>query len=434
VGSASRTSSWLAFVAVTWLAILIAADHPAAQRGRTPADVQAPPLSMTCPMHPDIVEAKAGSCPLCRMSLVPVRLESVWTCPVHSVIQEHDPGRCRLCRRDLIQVTVAFTWSCLGRPDIDQIDRGTCPDGSPMIPKRTLRPHGNHNPQHGGQFFMAPDNWHHIEGTYPRDRVFRLFIYDDYARPLAADKMRQVVGRVVTKESFDAATRTTKELSAFPLTRTRNGYLEARLDPASLPARMTARLRLKKDGPEYRFDFTFPAYSTDTSAPVTTRTAQATPRAAAPEKPASTTANRAPATAPGASPDANSAAAVAAAFELKPDPGLLQVEVPEAIPEIVRLLNARKDQIRELIDGGNFAAVFVPAFQAKDLAIALEARLDTLDSARRQVAEPAIRSLVRTAWLLDAVGDVGNKQQLVDAFTAFEATVSAVTSSFAPGP
>ena len=62
-----------------------------------------------------------------------------------------------------------------------------CPDGTPMIAKRTLRPHGNHNPQHGGQFFMAPDNFHHLEGAYPRAGVFRLYLYDDYARPLPPD-------------------------------------------------------------------------------------------------------------------------------------------------------------------------------------------------------------------------------------------------------
>ena len=62
----------------------------ATRRGRASANV--PPLSMTCPMHPDVVESSPGDCPICKMKLVPVRLETVWTCPVHPQVAE---TRCR---------------------------------------------------------------------------------------------------------------------------------------------------------------------------------------------------------------------------------------------------------------------------------------------------------------------------------------------------
>jgi hypothetical protein len=234
----------------------------AAQRGQSTPPVNVPPLSMTCPMHPDIVESSPGDCPICKMKLVPVRLETVWTCPVHPQVVESVAGKCPIDHRDLVQMTVALSWTCQDHPEIDHIDRGVCPDGKPMVAKRTLRPHGNHNPQHGGQFFMAPDNFHHLEGAYPGSRLFRLHLYDDYARPLPVAQLRQVKARVVTRESYDAVSHVTKELASFPLVR-RGQYLEARIDSATFPAQMSAKVQFKADVPEYRFDFTFPGFTKD---------------------------------------------------------------------------------------------------------------------------------------------------------------------------
>ena len=192
--------------------------------------------------------------------------EAIWTCPVHAVVAEKGAGKCAICRRDLVPVTATVTWTCADRPDIDRPVQGKCPDGSPMERRYTQSTHANHNPRHGGMFFMAPDLWHHLEGAYLQDETFRVYLYDDFTRPLAPELARQVSGRVVLKETFDSATRTTKELVAVPLTMAAGGeYLEARVGKIKLPAEMTAKVKFTRDMQEYRFDFTFPEFSIDAS-------------------------------------------------------------------------------------------------------------------------------------------------------------------------
>ena len=71
----------------------------------------------------------------------------------------------------------------------------------------------------------------------------------------------------------------------------------------------------------------------------------------------------------------------------------------------------------------------MPAFQAKDLAIALETREILLPEDRRQKSEAALATLVRDAYLLDAFGDLGNKQQISDAYADFAAAAKEIQSS-----
>src|SRR5262249_1930573 len=254
-----------------------------AQQARPAAPSSDLPTSYICLHHPEIFEVQPGTCPICKMKLVPIKLDSIWSCPIHSGIARHEPGKCPIDRRDLVQVTVSVSWTCPGRTDIEQLDPGKCPDGSAMVVKYSPRPHGNHNPQHGGLFFMAPDNWHHVEGTYPQNGRFVLYVYDDYAKPLPAAKMGQVKARVVTKETFDSQTKTTNEVSAFPLTLSKSGtHFEARIDPVAPPANMTAKVTVQPGGPEYRFDYAFTELSKEPPAPVNTTAAPSTGAATAP--------------------------------------------------------------------------------------------------------------------------------------------------------
>jgi hypothetical protein len=373
-------------------------------------DQALPPLSYTCPHHPDVIEPRAGACPLCKLPLEPVRLDSSWMCPIHSAVQESSSGVCRICKRALVRVTVSLTWSCRG--EADHLEPGRCADGTPRMAARTLRPHGNHNPQRGGQFFMAPDNWHHLEGTYPREGLFHLYVYDDYARALGADGMRTIQGRVVTRERFDPATRQTRELTSFPLRlSTDGGSLEARVSGVTMPAEMTAKVRFTPGGPEYRFDFTFAAL---TPADASSGGTPSRPNSAPRPGPAARAASR-PAGSPAAAP--------------LPDP-LAPLPAAETMGDMVAQLRTRLAQVTLLVERRDYASVWVPAFGAKELAVALEPHVAHLAAASQRSAEGALREIVRTAWQLDAVGDAGNRLEVEAAHAEFAAAVASALTAF----
>ena len=347
-----------------------------------------PPLSFTCPMHPEIVEDKKGSCPICRMDLVGIRLDSVWTCGTRPLaVIESKPGRCPIDGTPLVQVTAAVSWTCPGS-DKESLSPGTCADGSPMQKKFSPRAHGNHNPQHGGQFFMAADNWHHLEGTYLSSGVFRMHFYDDFTKPLPPAQVRAIKAEVVVKDPKSG------QEKRVPLVRS-GRYVQATIGKLPLPAPMYAHVQFKPDGPHNRFDFTFESYSKEPTA--------------------------APAS---GSSDLSSGV----------DPALVPLPIPDTVPEMLAQLRTRTDQIRAIIDKGSFASIYVPAFQAKDLALALDARKDTLTPEKRKIAEPAITKLVRSAWLLDAFGDIGNKQQITEAYAKFVEAAKDIQAAFPSQP
>jgi len=116
------------------------------------------------------------------------------------------------------------------------------------------------------------------------------------------------------------------------------------------------------------------------------------------------------------------------------DPALVPLPIPDTVPEMLAQLRARTDQIRSFIDKGSFASIYVPAFQAKDLALALDARKQELPPDRRRIAEPAIARLVRSAWLLDAFGDIGNKQQITEAYAKFVEAANDIQAAFPSQP
>ena len=367
-----------------------------------------PPLSYVCPMpgDEDILEDRPGTCPRCGMELEGIRLDTVYTCLTNTAIVRDQPGKCPTDGRPLVPMTMSLSFVCPSAPDVkESINPGTCPDGSAKQKKYSPRAHGNHNPQHGGGFFMAPDNWHHLEGAYYSTGNFRLYLYDDFTKPLPLQDVRAAQARLILKDGQQV-----------PLLR--NGrFLEAKLGKLPLPLSVQAKVKFADKSPEHQFDFTFEKFSIDAPSPAATPTLTVAPPATAPPTPRPPTE-----VAPGP-PEVETAASPV-------DAALTPVPIPETVPEMLAQLKTRNEQIKAFIDRGAYAAVYVPAFQAKDVALALDGKKNDLPAEQQRALSPAVNRLIRSAYLLDAFGDLGNKQQIVEAYSRFSSAVQDIDAAF----
>jgi hypothetical protein len=233
-----------------------------------------------------------------------------------------------------------------------------------------------------------------------------MHFYDEFTKPQKIAAVRAYKATLVVKDPTNG-----KE-TTYSLVRS-GTTMQASIGKLPLPAEMYASVVFAPGGKPNRFDFTFTDYSREphaTGAPTLTKTTPATTAPLVETLP---------------TPSASSSSI---------DPALVPLPIPDTVPEMLAQLTTRTDQIRAFIDKGTFAAIYVPAFQAKDLALALDEHKQELTPERRKVAEPAIAKLVRSAYLLDAFGDIGNKQQISEAYAKFVEAARDIHASFLNPP
>ena len=310
-----------------------------------------------CPMHRDHQAHEQGRCPLCGMALVRRTLVTRHVCLAQEDgVVEEGPGICPETGEPLVPATREVVWFCPADPDRVFVEPGLCEGGAPREMTTRVSEHGDHNPRHGGVLFMAPDGVHHLEGAL-ENGAFRLWFYDSFTRPL---EPAPFAARVVAADERGDPLGDPVTLSAAA------GALETAVAArAGERAAFTAFVRFPERDEEDRFDFIFLS-------------------------------------------DEERAALAAEAVPTE----LPELRVPETPQRILDAIRDRDRRVQSLIAQGRWADLFIPALEAKELALAYGER-----AAERPWV--ALKRIVRGAWLLDLYGDQGDRVRVGEAYEIF---------------
>jgi hypothetical protein len=395
---------------------------PAAVPQKTAATSEKlPPLSYVCPMVQDaeVLEDKPGKCPKCGMVLQPIRLDLRYACPVHQTYIQTKQGTHPYDGRELVPVTVSIVWTC-GEEKF--LEPGKCSDGSARAEKYEQRPHGDHNPKHGGQFFMAPDAWHHLEGTYPSAGLFRMYFYNDYSKPL------KPTGFTATISLLDA---NDKDIGVtLPLKPGRiSNTMEAAIPKtnAALPLRVLARVKFTATSDSAPFNFTFNEMTKDQ--PLTPPPAVVT-TSNAPAAPAPAAANTPPPQQPPSTPSPSQPAVDLSGAPAALLTALDEDALPKTMQGLMAELSKRAAEVEQTVKDGNLGQVWLPAMGTKTVALALESHASMLPERQRALATVAIKRVVTAAWALDAYGDLGNKEKMTEAYEKLASAVADLKTAY----
>jgi Cu/Ag efflux protein CusF len=371
-----------------------------------------PPVSYVCPSpgEESFVDDRPGVCPKSGAQLQAVRLDIAYKCLKTAYIRDK-PGTCPIDRTDLVPVTASVFWICMNDPDREKhyLEPGTCRDGSRREQRFEVRPHGDHNPRHGGPaVFMSEDLYHHVEATFvaptrTQPAIFRVYFYDEYTRPL---HVSGVSAQVVATDRYGKPTGT-----PVPLVLSRikdDNAMEVRVPNAAVPSENASvyfalRVKLKPSEKDWLTDHTFTSYSKE---PVS--------RAPAPVQSVVTTGSAA------ATPLANPP-------PIPPGPPAALDPLPETKQDLLVELQKNMESVTKEWQDGNLGAIWYPALRVKDVALKLQRNHanDIADSRQAQLTS-AVQQVTLSAWQIDSAGDLGNKEKIAVLYDAFRAAVGEI--------
>ena len=332
--------------------------------------------------HDGAIDIEPGRCRMCERPLEAVETRDVFVCSKHPLVVMHAEAPCPVCEQQPSRQRRAVVPTC---PEHGvHLDGDRCPQCSKTLTSIDLElPHGDHTPKHGGIFFMAADRWHHLEATIPTAGTLRLYLYDNYTRPLTPINTRAYARLVYVEE--DGSERWAEDSVPLKLDRSRSmaEALDSRFAP---PCELKVFVDFEGSGrSEEAFDFAF----------------HETSRVAASRSTLDT-----------------SGAAVA----------LKEIDIPETAADIVTAIESRARDVARRIDTGHLGEVYLPALEARTLALAIADKLTLREPTQARGLARASEEIVRGAWLLDLHGDAGDGDGVAAARAVFEGGVERLRS------
>ena len=301
----------------------------------------------------------------------PVDSFLVWLCPEHRSHPEDGPGPCAVCGRPLAQRRLASLWSCPMHPQVTKITAGSCAWCGMALVSTTqelewfcaahtdvVRPEPGACPRDNRMLSLRGRSMPH--GDHNPRHGGLLFMTQDGFHHLEGALGPDGLFRLYLYDAFTLPL----DARAFRA-RVDDRELQASADGAFLvlaaaaaPAgtvELTVHVKFPASEREERFDFVLSDESSDRASP-----------------------------AAGAADDSPR---------------------PTDSAGLMEAILARSRRVDELVRRGAWPDLFIPALEAKDLALALLER-------EGDKVELPVKTLVRAAWLLDLYGDLGKKAEV----------------------
>lgn len=305
--------------------------------------------------------------------------------PDHELKDYTARGKCEVCGVELVHKSRFERVRSYVDLKTGEIFYGPGLNPATMEPVQSMG-HMDHNPVHGGLFFMADNLYHHVEGTLHEPGKLQVFFYDDFKQPLDP---RNFKGRAVIERYDEEKDEVIEEefelVHAYEL----NPYLEAEIpEVTEFPFEINAFVWLA--GEETLFTFRFPELTKE--------------------------------------PDPE--AAIAGDVYLHSHDDYKPPQIPDKTEDIIAEILKREAQLKERIAAKDLLAIHYPAMDTRHFVDELRLRDEGLSPRNKAKLRDASIELQTACDELDRAGDARDEGRVGVRFKLYTSALQKLLEVF----